>query len=153
VAISVAARVFLLAVRPLWHDEIFTIWVARLSPSGLVSALSRDSGPPLFYLLEKPFVALAEAFGQDRLLPALPFVAALAVLFALRYLRRGSAAGWLLVLTAASPFLLLYAGEARAYALLAALNLGVFLLLFCGRATPLRLAGGAALAAAALWTH
>src|SRR5207253_5413155 len=58
-----------------------------------------------------------------------------------------------LVLAATSPFLLLYAAEARAYGLLAALNLGVFCLLARGTQSRGRVLAGAALAAAALYTH
>jgi len=132
---------------------VFTVWAARLAPGALLDALRRDSGPPLFYVLEKPFVRLGEAVGDDRFARALPFVAALAVLLALRRLPRGAATTWFAVLAACSPFLLLYSGEARAYALLAAFDLAVFLLLFGPPPTAGRLAAGALAAAAALWTH
>jgi hypothetical protein len=139
--------------RPLWHDELFTIWAARLSPARLVAALAHDSGPPLFYLLEKPFVAIAEAVGYDPLVRALSFVSALLLLLAARRLALGGARGWFVALVSCSPFILLYSQEARAYALLAALDLAVFVLLFCGRPTGRRLAAGAVAVAAALWTH
>ena len=150
---AIAARLALAATRPLWHDEIFTTWASRMSPRALVGTLRHDSGPPLFYLLEKPFVRLAEKSAADALVRALPFLAVLALFAAAAKLSRGAARVWFLVLAAVSPALLLYAAEGRAYGLLAALDLAIFLLLFCGRPTAGRLAAGGAAAAAALWTH
>jgi uncharacterized membrane protein len=120
---------------------------------GLIEALRHDSGPPLFYLLERPLVRIAEAGGDDRLVRALPFLAVLAVFAAAWSLPRGWSPAWFVALAAVSPFLLLYSAEARAYGLLALLDLAVFLLLFRGPPTPARLAVGALAAAAALWTH
>src|SRR5207253_4636100 len=48
---------------------------------------------------------------------------------------------------------LVYAGEARAYGLLALLDFALFFLLFRGEPSFGRLAGAAALTALALWTH
>ncbi|HMA18272.1 MAG TPA: hypothetical protein VKS03_07520, partial [Thermoanaerobaculia bacterium] len=46
--------------RPLWFDELFTIWASRMPLSRLLAVLANDSGPPLWYVLEKPFVIAAE---------------------------------------------------------------------------------------------
>src|SRR5215510_12338345 len=80
-ALAAAARAALLIARPFWHDELFTLWAARQSPSALWQTLRSDSGPPLFYLLERPFVILAEAVGFDPVARILPFLAIL-LLFA-----------------------------------------------------------------------
>ncbi len=153
VAASLAARVFLTMYRPLWHDEVFTVWVSRLDIRSMIEVLRTDSGPPLFYLLAKPFVRLAEMAQSDVLARLLPF-AAISCLFApaLRPSKE-SARIWFVALAAGSPLLLVYAGEARAYGLLALLDFALFFLLFRGEPSRGRLAGAAALTALALWTH
>lgn len=153
VAAAFVARLALLIVRPFWHDETFTLWASRLAPSRLLEVLRQDSGPPLFYLLEKPFVRLAEMARSDALARLLPFAAVLC-LFAPALRPSGERRGiWFIALAAGSPLLLVYAAEARAYGLLALLHFALFFLLFRGESSPRRLAGVAALTALALWTH
>lgn len=153
VAAAFVARLALLIVRPLWHDEIFTLWASRLPSSRLLEVLRQDSGPPLFYLVEKPFVRLAEMAQSDALARLLPFAAVLCLFVPARRLSRESARIWFVVLAAGSPLLLVSAGEARAYGLLALLDFALFFLLFRGEPSRGRLAGAAALTALALWTH
>jgi hypothetical protein len=154
VAVSAAARLWLLLERPLWFDEIFTVWAARLPFSGLLAALRSDSGPPGFYLIEKPFVLLSEKLsGAAPLARAVPFLATLALFAAARTLSKGAARATLILLLSSSTLLNLYAAEARPYALLAALNLALFLLALRGEERFSRLAAIAVLAAAALYTH
>ncbi len=150
---AVVPRLWLLGARPLWHDEIFTLWAARLSPGALLAALRNDSGPPLFYLLERPLALLADAAHRDVLVRLLPFGAALLLFAAVLRSTRGSERMWCLGLAASSPLFLVYSAEARAYALLALLALLLFLLLFRGEPTRSRLAAASVVAAAALWTH
>ncbi len=152
---AAAARLWLLLARPLWHDELFTVWASRLSLPALIDALRRDSGPPLFYLLEKPFVWLAETLRlSDTLARAPSWIAAAAVgACGAMFLPPGPSRRRFALLCAAAPLLLLYGAEARAYALLVLLDLVVFLLLLRGAETPRRLAIGGAAAAAALGTH
>ncbi len=38
-------------LRPVWHDELYTLWLARMPLADLFAALRLDSGPPLFYLI------------------------------------------------------------------------------------------------------
>ncbi|HKD12427.1 MAG TPA: hypothetical protein VKE50_10140, partial [Thermoanaerobaculia bacterium] len=138
----------------MWHDELFTLWISRLHLAGLVQALRRDSGPPLFYILEIPFVRLAEAVHWDLAIRVLPYVASLLLLLVILAALPGKEGGsWTLALAACSPLLTVYAAEARAYSLLALFSLLLFLLLFRDRPGRLRFWSGAAVAAAALWTH
>ncbi|HYT31229.1 MAG TPA: hypothetical protein VEO37_01440, partial [Thermoanaerobaculia bacterium] len=153
VAAAFVARLAILIARPLWHDEIFTLWASRLPPSRLLEVLRQDSGPPVFYLLAKPFVRLAEMAQSDALSRLLPFAAILCLFTPALRLSKESARIWFVALAAGSPLLLVYAGEARAYGLLALLDFALFFLLFRGEPTPGRLAGAAALTALALWTH
>jgi uncharacterized membrane protein len=154
VVLACAARLWLLAARPLWHDEVFTVWASRLGPGGLVRALSQDSGPPLFYLFEKPFVAAAEGLGlSDSAARLLPLFALILLFAGTRSLPGAGARRRFLLLAASSPFLLLYAAEARAYALVALLGLVLFL--FALRDAPGARGVGliALMTALLLWTH
>jgi hypothetical protein len=139
--------------RPLWFDELFTIWASRLRLRSLLEVLRRDSGPPLWYALEKPFVALGERLGYPPMSRALPFLATAALFLAVRALPSRAAKARYLVLAALSPLLLLYSAEARAYALLALECLTVFLLATRGEESPRRLGTAALVSAAALFTH
>jgi len=150
----VAARLWLLLHRPLWFDEIFTVWAARLPLDTLLSILTNDSGPPLFYVLEKPFVVAGERLlHSDVLARMLPFAATLALFAGALTLPSRPARLRFTLLAAASPLLLLYSAEARAYALLALLCFALFLLVAVARETPAALAATALLSAAALYTH
>jgi len=151
--LSLAARLFLLLHRPLWHDEIFTVWAARLAPPELVSALATDSGPPLFYVLERPFARAADSPARDPLVRALPFAAGLALFFAVFTLPRGGARAWWIVLGACLALGNLYSAEARAYAPLALGCLAVFHLSILAPETTGRLASLFLVAAATLWMH
>jgi len=129
VGTALIARVSYLAIRPIWFDELFTIWIARLRLAGIARALRLDSGPPLFYLLEMPFVRLGEMLGTDTVARALPF-AAILLLFLAGRRPETSAGPRFTALLAASPLLFFYSAEARAYALLAALSFLLFLAVF-----------------------
>lgn len=154
IALSLAARAWLLWARPLWFDELFTIWAARLSLSRLLAILANDSGPPLWYVIEKPFVLVAERFFSADALARVPAFLATAGLFAgVSALPPGAARRRFLFLAAASPLLLLYSAEARAYGLLATECLALYLLTLRGAESLRRLAAVALVCAAALYTH
>ena len=65
----------------------------------------------------------------------------------------GRPRGFFLLLTAVSPLLMLYAGEARAYALLALFDLALFLLATREPARTRDLVATAIVSALAVWTH
>jgi hypothetical protein len=104
--IFIAARVAILAVRPPFFDELFTLWMARQPMSHIVPNLLHDSGPPLYY-----FIARFDSIVALRLLSLL-FATIQFVLVA----RRSLLAGLLLALY---PPAALFAVDARAYALCA----------------------------------
>jgi hypothetical protein len=153
VLISLAARVCLLLARPLWHDEQYTAWVSRLPTIRLVQELQRDSGPPLFYLFERPFARAANVPASDPLIRVLPFLAGLALFCAARSLPRGSPRRWWIAVCASFTLVNLYAAEARAYEPLSLACLGIFLFSTSGAEHPRRLAALFAVASAALWLH
>jgi len=139
--------------RPLWFDEVFTLWASRLPFRQLVEVLRNDSGPPLFYILENPFVAIGERLSCDAFARALPFAATLALLVGAFALPSRSARIRFVVLASVSPLLLLYSAEARAYALLSLIVFLLFLLAFVLPERPRNLAAIALLAAASLYLH
>ncbi|HEX7153315.1 MAG TPA: hypothetical protein VF618_17650 [Thermoanaerobaculia bacterium] len=104
-----AVRVALLLAREPFFDELFTVWLARQPYSAILPALLHDSGPPLYYFFAR-----------------IPSVTALRVLslmvacvpFALLLWRRKFMEAALL---AVYPPAVLFAVDARAYALCGAL--------------------------------
>lgn len=154
--LSTGLRLALLIRRPLWFDETFTVWAARGPLARMLEILREDSGPPLFYVLAKPFVALAESLGDDRIVRLPSFAAAtLLLVLGIVSLPAGRARLYGALLFGSAALLNLYAAEARAYALLSLLVFPLFLLAL-GRdkeETARRTAAIAVLAAAALWTH
>lgn len=130
------------------------MWAARLSPANLIAALENDSGPPLFYLLEKPFVLAGEPLFSSDFAARLPsFAATLAVFGGALALPSQATKLRFIVLASLSPLLVLYSAEARAYALLSVLAFALFLLSAEARETPARLGAIALLSAVLLYTH
>jgi len=153
-AASLAGRLWLLGRRPLWFDEIFTVWASRRSLPDLLSVLRRDSGPPLFYVLEKPFVLAGETLvSSDAVARLLPFLATLGLFAGAFTLPRGPARARFVLLVAVFPLIVLYSAEARAYALLALFAFLLFLLALIVPERPGRLVAIGLLTAAALYTH
>lgn len=153
VALSLAARVYLLLSRPLWHDERYTAWISRRSPAEIVEALRQDSGPPAFYLIEKITGAAAAPASRGWAVRGVSFAAALLLVAAVAAsLKRGERALGV-SLAACFALLNLYAAEARPYALLALLAFCVFRLSQSGPESSVRLFLLAAAATAALYTH
>jgi len=115
-------------LRPVWHDELYTLALARLPVSELVASLVVDSGPPLHYLLCHLLFALVgwqEGSTLGTLMVRLPSVLAFAFIPWVVWKARpvsdpGGMWGPLLVITWLP--LLYFGTEARAYALLALVN-------------------------------
>jgi hypothetical protein len=115
-------------LRPVWHDELYTLALARLPIADLFSALIVDSGPPLHYLLCHALYLLVgwpEGSALGTFLVRVPSVLAFAAMpwvvwSALPAAKRAGLWGPLLVV-AWLP-LLYFGTEARAYAVLALVN-------------------------------
>jgi len=107
-------------LRPPWHDEYFTIWLANGSWRHMLDALRLDSGPPLLYAASKLFALTGlPPLAAARTLTVL--AGTVAVLLATRAARQrlGQGAGWWCgALLATHPLALAWSCEARAYALL-----------------------------------
>ncbi len=105
-AVFLLLRFALLAARDPFYDELFTLWMARQPFSHIVPNLLHDSGPPLYY-----FMARFDSIMALRLLSLL-FATMQFALVARRSLIAGA-------LLAVYPPALLFATDARAYALCA----------------------------------
>jgi hypothetical protein len=127
----VVAFAFALAgawLRPVWHDELYTVTLARLPINELLSALVVDSGPPLHYLLcHVLFVLVGWQEGSllGTVMVRLPSVLAFAflpwIVWKARPVGQGAFSWGPLLVIAWLP-LLYFSTEARAYALLALVN-------------------------------
>jgi hypothetical protein len=111
-AFFLALRVPLLIVRAPFFDELFTRWIAGKSFAGILAALRLDSGPPLYYFV-------VHAIGDPSIVAtrALSLLcAAVSIVLILRATNWAPAAALLL---AVFPPAVLFAADARAYAMCA----------------------------------
>ena len=137
-SVSSTAGVLALAgawLRPVWHDELYTLALARLPVDELMTALVMDSGPPLHYLLCHLLFGLVgwqEGSMLGTLMVRLPSVVAFSLIPWVAWKARpvGDRGGvWGPLLVIAWLPLVYFGTEARAYALLALVNA---LLWICG---------------------
>ncbi|HET7435759.1 MAG TPA: hypothetical protein VFN10_13705 [Thermoanaerobaculia bacterium] len=108
-ALFLSLRLVLLFARDPFFDEMFTVWMAHQPFGAIVEHLRHDSGPPLYYFLAR--IANVTALRVLSLLFA-------CVPFALLLWRRNYIAAALL---AVFPPAVLFAVDARAYALCGAM--------------------------------
>ncbi|MFZ2490663.1 MAG: glycosyltransferase 87 family protein [Thermoanaerobaculia bacterium] len=138
VVFFLALRIALLLARDPFFDELFTLWIAAKPWSEIVGALRHDSGPPLYYFLVKPFAALAGSVAGIRLFSLAAATTALVLILAAKQL--GPARFTAAALLAIHPPSVLFATDARSYALCALLVLAGVLLLESDRPFPAALA-------------
>lgn len=158
VALAAGLRFATLNVQSFSDDELFTVWLVKMSFGHMISTVPHtEATPPLFYALE--WVS-SRLFGMHeagiRILPALAGTLTVPVLYVAGALggsrRLGLAAAGF---AAVDPFLIWYSQEARAYSLMilfVALGL-MALLAFIRDGSPRVLFGWALASAAALATH
>ncbi len=108
-------------VRRPWHDELYTLALARSSFTGILASLKLDSGPPGYYVM----CHVLHLVGLNGLV-ALRLVSAIAVAIGVGLLvsaiTRGRAWQWATgALLATHPLLVRASGEARQYGVLFAL--------------------------------
>ena len=155
-AAGLAARLVLLGRQPISRDEAFTAVVARRSWGGMLDVVRHDSAPPLSYVLDHVATVLSSSPSLLRLPSALAGAAAIPVAAALGRRLGGDAAGLgAAAVCAALPSLVIPSRDARMYALAATLVMTFALVLWRALERPDRgrLAGLAAVTAAALLTH
>jgi hypothetical protein len=110
-ALFLGARIPLLVLRAPFFDELFTHWIAGKSFAGILAALRHDSGPPLYYFV-------VHLFGDPSVVATrvLSLVCAAIAIVVILLWDRGAPAALLL---AAFPPAILFAPDARAYAMCA----------------------------------
>jgi hypothetical protein len=126
-ALALALRLHELGRRSLWLDEAISLWLARLPWADLLPTLAtHDESPPLYFALLHLWRAWGENEAALRLLSVLASVSAVALGAALGTALGGRGAGLLAALCLAlSPVQVHHGQEARMYALVSALTLGV----------------------------
>jgi 4-amino-4-deoxy-L-arabinose transferase-like glycosyltransferase len=165
-AIGAVLRFAFIARQPIGYDEDFSAVVLHAPVGRMIDIVSRDSAPPLYYLLERTVVAVTDMFGLAsfggpsgpvalRLVPVLAGIALIPLLAALAKRVGGDAASlWTALFVALAPTTLMLSGFARMYGLAAALTVASALLLWRAteRPSPARWAAYVAAGAAAVWT-
>lgn len=166
VAIGALLRFAFIARQPFGYDEGFSAVVVHQPVGRMIDIVSRDSAPPLFYLLTRAVVALTDMLGLGswggpggpvamRTVSTLAGIALIPLVAALARRVGGTAAGlWAALFTALVPTAVMLSGFARMYGLATALTLAAALLLWRAVEKPLpaRWATYAIVAAAAVWT-
>jgi hypothetical protein len=127
--IAAALRLVQLGFEGLWCDEAYTANLIRLPfPAMIHDLLTRDDAPPLFYTLEKLWVAVAgNSEAGLRLLPALAGLGMVALLLARARARRDTALTWAAGFLAIASYAVFHARQARSYGLLLPLVLVLML--------------------------
>jgi hypothetical protein len=123
---------------PLWLDEALTVNIASEPFGDIAERLRHDGHPPLYYwLLHLWMEVVGDGDAAVRALSGVFAVAALPVGWVIgRRLRGRAGAASVVVLLAASPFLIRYGSEARQYSLVSLLALVGWLVLDRARERP-----------------
>lgn len=109
--------------RGFWGDEAWTALISSLPVPNIIRVTGQDFHPPFYYLLTHVFIQVFGASEWIRLISVLFFLLIPIPVFWLMRKTAGKSPAWTAVfLVLASPILLTYAFEARAYALLAFLS-------------------------------
>lgn len=154
-AAAAVLRLALLARQPLGVDEDFTAAAVARPLGDMLGVVSRDSAPPLFYVLEWLVAQVAGGPAGLRLVPAVAGIALVPLLAALARRVGGNAAGlWAAAFAAVLPATLVASENGRMYSLAGALVVASTLLVWRAIERPSLRAwvGYCLVAAAAVWT-
>ncbi|MGB9005085.1 MAG: glycosyltransferase family 39 protein, partial [Candidatus Aminicenantales bacterium] len=126
-AVAIALRIITLDAKGLWLDEAYSVHLARQGLSGLMSQLSLESTPPLYYLCLHFWINIfGSSEGALRALSLVFSLGTMTVLYSLgRKFFSRSVAVVVAALAAFSPLQIYYAQETRMYSLLALLAAGL----------------------------
>jgi mannosyltransferase len=157
-AVAALVRFGTLRQQSYWYDEAVTVHLVRDSFGAMLRRIPHtESTPPLYYAVAWVW---SRVFGNSELglrsLSAVAGTATVPLIYGSGRRLGGRAAGFAAgAVAAASPFLIWYSQEARAYALVALLCAASLLLYLRARARPTagRLAAWAVVSAVALATH
>ncbi|MCX7841039.1 MAG: glycosyltransferase family 39 protein, partial [Anaerolineae bacterium] len=125
--VGASVRVFNLGAQSLWLDELFSVFVAQRNLDAIVASTAQDTMPPLYYLL----LHYALQFGNDeiaaRAVSCLFSIVTIPLFYTFaRQLFDARVAILATLALALNPFHVLFAQEARMYALLAFFTLASF---------------------------
>jgi len=165
-AVGAVLRLAFIARQPIGYDEDFTAVVVHQPIGRMIDIVSRDSAPPLFYILERAVVTVTDLLGLAslggpggpvalRLVPALAGIALIPLTAALARRVAGDAAGlWAAVFAAFAPTTVMLSDFARMYSPAATFTVAAALLLWRAieKPGPVRWAMYVAAAAAAVWS-
>ena len=141
-AVGAVLRLAIIARQPLGYDEDFTAFVVHQPLGRMIEIVGRDSAPPLFYLVERVAVVLANAVGLGsvggpggpvalRLVPTLAGIAAIPLLASLARRVGGNGAGiWAAAFVTLLPTTVMLSGIVRMYGLASTLTVAAALLLW-----------------------
>ena len=107
----------------LWRDEAFSALTVQLPVTEIIRISAADNQPPLYFLMLKlsgKFLGFSEIALRSWSILGMLLSLFFSYKIAQLYFKKAELAGWTLVLTAFNPVIILYAIEARAYALLIA---------------------------------
>jgi 4-amino-4-deoxy-L-arabinose transferase-like glycosyltransferase len=129
-ALALVLRLVGLGARSLWTDEGSTWTAATLDWAGLLKrCIERDASPPLYYVLTSWAVKLGDGEAQLRMVSVVASLVMVWLAYRLARLVAGrGVATFAALLAAVSPYQVMYAQEARTYALAGAFLLGGLLL-------------------------
>ena len=154
-AAGAALRIVLAARQGLGFDEDFTAVAVSHPIEETLRIVSRDSAPPLFYVLEHVAAGFGTAPWNLRLVPVAAGIALIPLLAVLARRVAGDAAAlWTAAFVAVLPAALFTSTNARMYGLAGTLVVAATLLLWRALERPdaWRFSAFAAVAAVALWT-
>lgn len=154
-AAGAAIRLVLLSRQQIGYDEDFTAVTVAHPLGEILGIVSRDSAPPLFYILEHLATRLGSSPWNLRLVPIAAGIALIPLVAALGRRVAGDAAGlWTGAFVAAVPAALLASTNARMYGLAGMLVVAAILLLWRALERPgaRRWVAFAIVGGAAIWT-
>lgn len=135
--------------QPLWYDETFTARMASIPLQNLPAAIMGDVHPPLNYLIQWLTARLLGDSAIALRLPSLAFgLLCVYIVYRLTECYFPHTSRWAALIVALLPMPMYYSAEARQYALLAALALGVWLAIAERRKLLFMVCAGLL-----MWTH
>lgn len=124
-SLGLALRLAAINSRELQYDDVFSIFLSRLSLVEIVKGTAADTMPPLYYFLLHIWMMVSQEVWFIRLLSVLLSLLAIYLLYRLGQQWLGSeAASWAAILAAVSPLLIYHGQDVRMYALLVVAQLG-----------------------------
>ena len=125
VVFAIVLRFYDISAKDVWCDEANSVIIAELNPSGIITRMSHDASPPLYYLLLHSWMY---AFGETELaLRSLSVLFGMMLIIALYFIGKrifSEKVGLYAALIASvAPIHIMYSQQIRMYTLLSLLSL------------------------------